>query len=260
MADVILVKRSEADAGDLSNAIFRTDLEEGEVIQTQGGEMVAYIRAQTEPNGDRFFTVSVPAPISAINDLEAPVLFEGQNLTQSADYAARTATTNFQSTAGDGGIASTSVAPIGAASVTAPLAKDALVGYRVTVTDNEGNVTVFETPLAAVQFKVTTETTGLNELRININEIVPAGESIAISTADEPYPGSYTPTAGDLRGDPFDLSPPRLDFAGLEENLVVGSILTVRLGFWATSESALSLVGVIKRGATTVTTVEEGDE
>ncbi|MBL3705555.1 hypothetical protein GI582_22900 [Sulfitobacter sp. BDSS02] len=164
-------------------------------------------------------------------------LFEGQSLSDLPDYAAMVSPGNFASS--QGGIATVEVSFSGdAADASTVLAEGETAGFSVTVTDSADNTGVFVADPVTVAYKLRIEATAGGDVDIDINPMVPDGESLGDIVIDvgSVYDATYTGiTAGDIRGGPYNFG--AAGAAGLpmiSGTTGPGDTLTVDEGLWHT--------------------------
>lgn len=169
-------------------------------------------------------------------------LYEGQSITDMANFAAMTADANFTSTAGP--IADVAVGPLGdATSLTQALNEGQQAGFAVTVTDSAGTTETFSTAVQVVEFTARVIETVGNEAEIVVNDLVPDTDVISFSlSGGTPYDGTYSATAGDLRADLFAIPGTySVTYLGDRTALAPGAPLTCAPGIWLTKTGILDI-------------------
>ena len=134
------------------------------------------------PTPARLETIIIPA---------VSVIYDGQAISDMPGYADMIAPANF--TSNKGTISDVSVTFTGdATNATAPLAEDAVAGFRINVTDSAGNSAVFDAGTTIVDFAVRVISAVGNEALIERNPMATSGlYPLDMSGSDAPYNGTY---------------------------------------------------------------------
>lgn len=173
-------------------------------------------------------------PISAsFTPIIAP-LYDGQAIADIPQYASMVALGNFASQTGN--ITSADVTFTGdVVAAGSALSEGDSAGFSVTVSDDQGNTRVFDAGSVTVEYAVQINVIG-NEAEIDINPRVPDTEMVTVTVSGATaYDGSYSRTAGALRGGPVLLASSVISgVTGL------GDTLSVDSGLWTTPTLVLN--------------------
>ena len=171
-------------------------------------------------------------------------LYEGQTVGDVIGYATMIDPANYTSPGNT--ITNVSVAFTGVANAAEATSEDDVVGFTVTVTDSAANQRIFNAGTTTVEYKANVTVTAGNEANIEINPIVPDSENIDVVVVGGVYAGTYTRTAGQLRGGALNLVLP-----SISGNTGLGDTLTLATGLWTTT-STLALTQQWKSDGTDI--------
>lgn len=184
-------------------------------------------------------TVAGTAEITAVTQPTALVLHARQTLEGGIpNFATLDSEANYSSTAGTIDIVEWRVGGSDEAGSFMLSKDDVVVLY---VEDSEGNFRTW--PIAVVQYLATVSQSATNKAVIDVNPVVDDAFVVPIVfSGGTDYDGSYSPTAGDLRGDYHPLAGTAgIDYIGDEEDLAVGDSITIDPGLWMTQTGTLDL-------------------
>lgn len=233
------------------------DDDDGEVTLTSGqfviptpadGYRYRLIETASNPNETLTFDTGWGPVVAevAITATVAPVmsrLYEGQSVNDITSYATFAGLGNYASTAG--AISTVVAAATGApALVTTPTVEGQLAGATFTVTDAASNVKIFIADEIEVEYKARIAATVGNEAQIDINPLVPDGETISLTVTGGAYAGTYSAIpVEDVRGTaaPYNFADTaEITYTGTPEDLVATDTMSLDLGLWAITKGTLA--------------------